>query len=70
MMLHNITRIDSGDTTEALPAFLVLVGIPLDIQHSDPLSYLDEFNDERVAAKLSLQLLSGQDDFAARIRKR
>jgi AGZA family xanthine/uracil permease-like MFS transporter len=38
MMLRSVLRIDWSDTTEALPAFLILIGIPLSYSISDGLA--------------------------------
>jgi AGZA family xanthine/uracil permease-like MFS transporter len=38
MMLRSVRRIDWTDTTEALPAFLILIGIPLSYSISDGLA--------------------------------
>ena len=38
MMVSSITAIDTGDVTESLPAFLVLIGIPLSYAISDGLA--------------------------------
>lgn len=38
MMLRSVRRIDWSDTTEALPAFLILIGIPLSYSISDGLA--------------------------------
>jgi AGZA family xanthine/uracil permease-like MFS transporter len=38
MMLRNVTRIDWSDFTEAFPAFLVLLGIPLTYSIADGLA--------------------------------
>jgi adenine/guanine/hypoxanthine permease len=38
MMIRNVARIDWGDTTESLPAFLVIVGVPLSYSIGDGLA--------------------------------
>ena len=38
IMLRSVRRIDWSDTTEALPAFLILIGIPLSYSISDGLA--------------------------------
>ena len=38
MMMRSVRRIDWSDTTEALPAFLILIGIPLSYSISDGLA--------------------------------
>jgi AGZA family xanthine/uracil permease-like MFS transporter len=38
MMLRSVQRIEWRDTTEALPAFLILIGIPLSYSISDGLA--------------------------------
>ena len=38
MMLRSVRRIEWSDTTEALPAFLILIGIPLSYSISDGLA--------------------------------
>jgi AGZA family xanthine/uracil permease-like MFS transporter len=38
MMLRSVKRIEWRDTTEALPAFLILIGIPLSYSISDGLA--------------------------------
>ena len=39
MLLHNVTSIEFSDVTEALPAFLVIVGMPLTYSIADGLAF-------------------------------